>query len=169
MTEATLEQLEEKFTRYEIARILGARALQIAMDAPLLLKIPDKELEDVNYNPLEIAKKELLAEVLPITVNKPLPKKREDKIKVISKEEAEEIKKKKEAEEAKAEQEAAAEIEETTNKEAPVQAADVKDDEALIESEKNEEEKIEEDAEIMELANPEDEQEDTGETKPVEV
>ena len=61
MTEATLEQLEEKFTRYEIARILGARALQIAMDAPLLLKIPDKELEDVNYNPLEIAKKELLA------------------------------------------------------------------------------------------------------------
>ena len=169
MTEATLEQLEEKFTRYEIARILGARALQIAMDAPLLLKIPDKELEDVNYNPLEIAKKELLAEVLPITVNKPLPKKREDKIKVISKEEAEEIKKKKEAEEAKAEQEAAAEIEETTKKEAPVQAADVKDDEALIESEKNEEEKIEEDAEIMELANPEDEQEDTGETKPVEV
>ena len=169
MTEATLEQLEEKFTRYEIARILGARALQIAMDAPLLLKIPDKELEDVNYNPLEIAKKELLAEVLPITVNKPLPKKREDKIKVISKEEAEEIKKKKEAEEAKAEQEAAAEIEETTNKEAPVQAADVKDDEALIESEKNEEEKLEEDAEIMELANPEDEQEDTGETKPVEV
>ena len=33
------------FTRYEVARILGARALQIAMDAPLLLKISEEDLD----------------------------------------------------------------------------------------------------------------------------
>lgn len=32
-------KLHETFTKYEIARIIGARALQIAMDAPILLKI----------------------------------------------------------------------------------------------------------------------------------
>ena len=34
-----LEKLQDKFTRYEIARILGARSLQLAMDAPILLKL----------------------------------------------------------------------------------------------------------------------------------
>ena len=76
-----LEQLEDKFSKYEVARILGARALQVAMDAPLLLKMKEEELDDINHNPLEISKKELLAEVLPITVNRPLPKKKEEKIK----------------------------------------------------------------------------------------
>ena len=89
-----LEQLEEQFTKYEVARILGARSLQIAMDAHLLLKIDEKELEEINYNPIEIAKKELLAGVLPITVNRPLPKKKDGKLKKLSKEEVEEIKKK---------------------------------------------------------------------------
>jgi DNA-directed RNA polymerase subunit K len=88
-----LEQLEKEFTKYEIARILGARALQIAMDAPLLLKINEKELEDINYNPIEIAKQELLAGVLPITVNRPLPKKKESKFRKLTKEELEEMKK----------------------------------------------------------------------------
>ena len=73
-----LEKLEEQFTKYEIARILGARALQIAMDAPLLLKISTEELEEINYNPIEIAKRELVSGVLPITVNRPLPKKKEE-------------------------------------------------------------------------------------------
>ena len=35
----------EKFTNFEIARILGARALQIAMDAPYLTNITKKTLE----------------------------------------------------------------------------------------------------------------------------
>ena len=42
-----IESLEAQFTKYEVARILGARALQIAMDAPLLLKISEKELEEM--------------------------------------------------------------------------------------------------------------------------
>ena len=32
-------ELQEKYTRYEIARILGARSLQLAMDAPVFIKI----------------------------------------------------------------------------------------------------------------------------------
>ena len=63
-----------KLTKYERARILGARALQISMGAPLLLKLLEKDLEEINYNPLEIAKKELEKEVLPITIKRPMPK-----------------------------------------------------------------------------------------------
>ena len=70
-----LEKFEGKFTKYEVARILGARSLQLAMDAPVLLKMTKKEEEDLNYNTLKIAEKELEAEVLPITVKRPLPKK----------------------------------------------------------------------------------------------
>jgi len=39
--------MELTFTRYEMARIIGARALQIAMDAPLLLKLSEDELKKV--------------------------------------------------------------------------------------------------------------------------
>jgi hypothetical protein len=35
----------QEFTKYERARIIGARALQLAMDAPLLLKVPEKDIE----------------------------------------------------------------------------------------------------------------------------
>lgn len=63
----------QEFTKYERARILGARGLQVSMDAPLLLKIDKKELEAMNFDPLKIAQKELDSGVLPITVKKPLP------------------------------------------------------------------------------------------------
>ena len=68
-------QEKEKFTKYEIARIIGARALQIAMDAPLLLKISDEKLKDIKYDALQIAELELEAGVLPITMHRPTPKK----------------------------------------------------------------------------------------------
>jgi len=139
-----LEQLEDKFTKYEVARILGARALQIAMDAPLLLKIDEKELEAINFNPIEIAKKELLAGVLPITVKRPMPKKKETKIKKITKEELDAIKKKeKETEDKK--------IEEAKQK---------SDDKKIGTAEVREEKKVTEDGEIMELSNPDDESEE---------
>jgi len=38
----TTEDLLKDFTKYEIARILGARALQVSMDAPLLIKISNR-------------------------------------------------------------------------------------------------------------------------------
>ncbi len=76
---------EREFTKYEKARIIGARGLQIAMDAPLLTKMSKEELNGVNYDPLKIAEKELLTGVLPISVSQPLPARHEedlDKIKI---------------------------------------------------------------------------------------
>ena len=64
-----------KFTKYETARIVGARALQIAMGAPLLLKLKEEDFERMNYNPIEIAKLEFEKNVIPITIRRPLPKK----------------------------------------------------------------------------------------------
>lgn len=74
---------KKEFTKYEKARIVGARGLQISMDAPLLIKLDKSELEGVNYDPLKLAEKELDSGVLPISVNKPLPKKAEDDVKKI--------------------------------------------------------------------------------------
>ena len=36
--------MNQNFTKYERARILGARALQIAMNAPLLIKIAKRKI-----------------------------------------------------------------------------------------------------------------------------
>jgi len=63
----------QSYTKYEKARILGSRALQIAMGAPLLLKMSPEQLEQLHYNPIEIAKLELAEDVIPITVRRPLP------------------------------------------------------------------------------------------------
>ena len=71
----------QEFTKYERARILGARALQIAMNAPLLIKIENEDLEKINFDALKIAEIELNSEVLPISVKKPMPKKREGALK----------------------------------------------------------------------------------------
>ena len=84
---------KEKYTKYEIARILGARALQIAMNAPLLLALPKEKLEELNYDPLKIAEIEFNSNVLPITVKRPLPQKeeiaeeKEEEIEIIAEEE----------------------------------------------------------------------------------
>ena len=72
---------DKNFSKYELARVLGARALQIAMDAPLLTEISVEKLEEINYDPMEIAKIELEANALPISVKRPLPKRRNVKIK----------------------------------------------------------------------------------------
>lgn len=82
-----IEKIQEQFTKYEIARILGARALQLAMDAPVLLKMDKDKLEEINYDVLKIAELEFEGGVLPITVKRPFPKKVEEKLKKISKEE----------------------------------------------------------------------------------
>ena len=52
-----------KYTRFEKARIIGSRALQIAMGAPILIET-DKS------DPLEIAKEEFERGVIPITVRR---------------------------------------------------------------------------------------------------
>lgn len=87
---------QRPFTRYEIARILGARALQIAMDAPLLLKISEDDLKAMKYDSLLIAEKELNEGALPITIIRPMPIKRKEKLVAIKEEKVddEDIKKK---------------------------------------------------------------------------
>lgn len=64
-----------KLTKYETARIIGARALQIGMGAPFLLKLGKDKLEEINYNPVEIAKMEFEKGILPISIKRPMPEK----------------------------------------------------------------------------------------------
>ena len=61
------------YTKYEKARMIGSRSLQLAMGAPFLIKLNKEELEKINYNPIKIAQIELEKGVLPITVKRPLP------------------------------------------------------------------------------------------------
>lgn len=132
-----MSKFEDKFTKYEVARILGARSLQLAMDAPILLKLSTEELDELNFNTLKIAEKELESEVLPITVKRPLPKKSGKIIKKLSEEE----------------------IKEKLEKETKIEEKKEKvEDKILEEGEEKEEKEIEEEGEIMEMANPEDEE-----------
>ena len=110
---------EEKFTKYETARILGARALQIAMNAPLLVKISKEDLEKRKFDALKIAEIELNSGILPISIKRPFPKRKLEELKRIK--------------------------------------AQKLSDKMVEEKEMEEEEKIIEEGEIMEIANPEDE------------
>jgi DNA-directed RNA polymerase subunit K len=53
----------QDFTRFEQARILGARALQISLGAPILVDAPPEVID-----PLIIAEMEYESGVIPITV-----------------------------------------------------------------------------------------------------
>jgi len=57
-----------KLTRFERARIVGARALQVSLGAPILVQL----LVGVN-DPIDIAIEELKEGVLPMTVRRTLP------------------------------------------------------------------------------------------------
>ena len=63
----------EEYTKYEHARIVGARALQISMGAPILIKLNDEDLKEMGYNAVEIAKLEFRKGLIPISVKRPLP------------------------------------------------------------------------------------------------
>ncbi|AGB03976.1 DNA-directed RNA polymerase, subunit K/omega [Aciduliprofundum sp. MAR08-339] len=54
-----------EYTRFEKARIIGARALQISMGAPVLIHLP----EDI-VDPLDIAMYEFEKGIIPITVKR---------------------------------------------------------------------------------------------------
>lgn len=59
-----------KYTKYEKARMIGSRAMQIAMGAPFLVKLSEEDLKQLRYNPLEIAKREYEEGVIPLTVRR---------------------------------------------------------------------------------------------------
>lgn len=54
-------------TKYERARVLGTRALQIAMCAPIMVELEGET------DPLQIAMKELKQRKIPITIRRYLP------------------------------------------------------------------------------------------------
>ena len=57
-----------KITRFEKARIVGARALQISMGAPIIVTV-----DEGFSSPIDIALKELEGGLLPITIRRTLP------------------------------------------------------------------------------------------------
>lgn len=67
------------YSKYEKARMIGSRALQLSMGAPFLLVLGPDELPKLRYDPIEIAKLEYDAGVIPITVKRPLPERRKKK------------------------------------------------------------------------------------------
>jgi DNA-directed RNA polymerase I, II, and III subunit RPABC2 len=57
-----------KLTRFERARIVGARSLQVSLGAPILAPLPDEVVD-----PIDIAVVELREKVLPMTIRRTLP------------------------------------------------------------------------------------------------
>ena len=55
-------------TRYEKARIVGARALQISFGAPILVDKPKNMID-----PIKIAQLELRSKILPLTIRRENP------------------------------------------------------------------------------------------------
>jgi DNA-directed RNA polymerase subunit K/omega len=57
---------KDRLTRFEVARIIGARALQIFLGAPLLIKTDESD-------PMVIAEQEFRQIKIPMTIKRPLP------------------------------------------------------------------------------------------------
>jgi len=56
----------DKLTRFEVARLVGARSLQIALGAPILIKTEEG-------SSIKIAMAEFKEKMIPITVKRTLP------------------------------------------------------------------------------------------------
>ena len=63
----------EEYTKYERARIIGARALQISQGAPFKIKLSEEELKKIGFNTIEMAKMEFEQKLIPINIKKPMP------------------------------------------------------------------------------------------------
>jgi DNA-directed RNA polymerase I, II, and III subunit RPABC2 len=57
-----------KLTRFEKARIIGARSLQLAMGAPSFVPI-----DETTKDPITLAMAELASEALPLSIRRSLP------------------------------------------------------------------------------------------------
>lgn len=60
----------DRFTRFEVARLIGARALQISLGAPILVKTQEMD-------PIKIAKLEFKEKLIPMTIKRKLPNEEE--------------------------------------------------------------------------------------------
>lgn len=70
-SDAGSSEAVQRFTKYEKARMVGARALQISMGAPFMIKLDEEDLKKLRYNPVDIAKLEFEKGVIPIAVKRP--------------------------------------------------------------------------------------------------
>ena len=59
---------KDRLTRFEVARIIGARALQIALGAPVLVK-----LKQDRFDPTALAEEEFKECRIPMTIRRTLP------------------------------------------------------------------------------------------------
>ena len=57
---------KNKLTRFEVARLIGARALQVSLGAPILAKVEDMDS-------IKIAKAEFKEKIVPITIKRKMP------------------------------------------------------------------------------------------------
>jgi DNA-directed RNA polymerase subunit K len=71
--QAAATAVAQRYTVYEKARLVGARALQISQGAPFFVKLSDEELAAMKYNPIEIAKREFAEGRIPIDVKRKTP------------------------------------------------------------------------------------------------
>lgn len=58
----------KEYTRFEKARVIGARAIQIELGAPVLIDVPEKMT-----NPIDIANLEFENDAIPMTIVRRLP------------------------------------------------------------------------------------------------
>jgi DNA-directed RNA polymerase subunit K len=58
---------KDHLTRFEVARLVGARALQIALGAPILIKANELTAS------IDLAKQEFKNKIIPITIKRTLP------------------------------------------------------------------------------------------------
>lgn len=59
---------KDRITRFEVARIIGARSLQISLGAPVLVKVKKEE-----FDPIALAEEEFKAIKIPMTIKRTLP------------------------------------------------------------------------------------------------
>ncbi len=64
------EELLNQHTKYERARIIAARALQLELNAPFMIKIDEKTLKELNYDPVRIAELEYQANAIPLKIRR---------------------------------------------------------------------------------------------------
>jgi len=62
---------KDVLTRFEVARLVGARSLQIALGAPVFV-----QSEEI-LNPIQLAKMEFKNKILPITIKRTMPSEEE--------------------------------------------------------------------------------------------
>ncbi|MBO3758034.1 MAG: DNA-directed RNA polymerase subunit K [Candidatus Brockarchaeota archaeon] len=68
MSEGDFSKFPKRLTRFERARIIGIRALQLNLGAPPLIPI-----EETEWDALKVAEQELNLGVLPISIRRTFP------------------------------------------------------------------------------------------------